>query len=82
MEKGFGLGARRRLAFRVDAFNVLNHTQFDAVANNIQFQGLGNNTIANLPFDASGTLVRTNGFGAVTSVRSPRVLQLLARLQF
>jgi len=52
------------------------------VANNIQFQALGNNTIANLPFDASGTLVRTNGFGAVTSVRSPRVLQLLARLQF
>ncbi len=82
VEKGFGLGGRRRLAVRVDAFNVLNHTQFDAVANNLQFQALGNNTVANLPFDASGTLVRTNGFGAVTSVRSPRVLQLLARLQF
>ena len=73
VEKGFGLGSRRRLAFRVDAFNALNHTQFDAVANNIQFQALGNNTIVNLPYDAAGTLVRTNGFGAVTSVRSPRV---------
>jgi hypothetical protein len=82
VEKGFGLGGRRRLAVRIDAFNVLNHTQFDAVANNMQFQALDNNTVTNLPFDASGTLVRTNGFGAVTSVRSPRVLQLLARLQF
>ena len=82
VEKGFGLGSRRRLAFRVDAFNVFNHTQFDAVANNMQFAALGNNTIVNLPYDASGNLVRTNGFGAVTSVRSPRVLQLLARFQF
>ena len=82
VEKGFGLGGGRRLAFRVDAFNVFNHTQFDAVANNIQFQALDNNTIVNLPYDASGNLVRTNGFGAVTSVRSPRVLQLLARFQF
>ena len=83
VEKGFGLGGRRRLAFRVDAFNALNHTQFDAVANNIQFQSLGNNPVPiNLPYDAAGNLVRTNGFGAVTSVRSPRVLQLLARFQF
>jgi hypothetical protein len=82
VEKGFGLGSRRRLAFRVDAFNALNHTQFDAVANNMQFQALGNNTIVNLPYDAAGNLVRTNGFGAVTSVRSPRVVQLLARFEF
>ena len=66
----------------MDAFNALNHTQFDAVANNMQFAALGNNAIVNLPYDAAGALVRTNGFGAVTSVRSPRVLQLLARFQF
>ena len=82
VEKGFGLGGRRRLAFRVDAFNALNHTQFDAVANNVQFQSLANPVPINLPYDAAGNLVRTNGFGAVTSVRSPRVLQLLARFQF
>jgi hypothetical protein len=81
IEKGFGLGGRRRVAFRLDAFNALNHTQFDAVANNMQFAGLGNNTITNLAVE-NGVLVRTNGFGAVTSVRSPRVLQLLARFQF
>ena len=73
---------RRRLAFRVDAFNALNHTQFDAVANNIQFASLTNLTPVNLPYNDAGELVRTNGFGAVTSVRSPRVLQVLARFQF
>jgi hypothetical protein len=82
IEKGFGMGGRRRLAFRVDAFNALNHTQFDAVANNVQFASLSNPTPINLPYDAAGNLVRTSGFGAVTSVRSPRVLQLLARFQF
>jgi hypothetical protein len=82
VEKGFALGARRRVAVRLDAFNALNHTQFDAVANNMQFQALNNNAIVNLPYDASGALVRTNGFGSVTSVRSPRVLQLLARFTF
>jgi len=82
VEKGFGLGGRRRLAFRVDAFNALNHTQFDAVANNLQFSALGNNAVVNLPYDASGTLVRTSGFGAVTSVRGARVLQVLGRFQF
>jgi hypothetical protein len=65
----------------VDAFNVLNHTQFDAVANNIQFQALGNNTPVNLPIE-NGNLVRTSGFGAVTSVRGARVLQVLGRFQF
>jgi outer membrane receptor protein involved in Fe transport len=81
VEKGFGLGGRRRLAIRVDAFNALNHTQFDAVANNIQFQALGNNTPVNLPIE-NGNLVRTSGFGAVTSVRGARVLQVLGRFQF
>ena len=46
------------------------------------FAGLGNNTITNLPYDAAGNLVRTNGFGAVTSVRNPRNVQLLARFEF
>ena len=48
----------------------------------MQFQALGNNNIVNLPYDAAGNLVRTNGFGAVTSVRAPRVVQLLARFEF
>jgi hypothetical protein len=82
LQKSFGLGGHRALRFRVDAFNLLNHTQFDAVANNMLFQALGNNTITNLPYDAAGNLVRTNGFGSVTSVRNPRNVQLLARFEF
>jgi hypothetical protein len=82
VQKSFGLGGRRSLRFRVDAFNVLNHTQFQGVASNMQFQALGNNTIVNLPYDASGNLVRTNGFGAVTGTRAPRNVQLLARFEF
>ena len=82
VEKGFGLGGGAAWRSASTPSTSLNHTQFDAVANNIQFQALDNNTVVNLPYDASGTLVRTNGFGAVTSVRSPRVLQLLARFQF
>ena len=49
VEKGFGLGGRRRLAFRVDAFNALNHTQFDAVANNMQFQSLATTAVSDQP---------------------------------
>jgi carboxypeptidase family protein/TonB-dependent receptor-like protein len=82
VEKGFGLGGTRRLAFRVDAFNVLNHTQFDAVANNAVFSAVGSGVITNLPYDDQGRLVRTNGFGSVTTVRSPRVVQVLGRFQF
>jgi hypothetical protein len=36
----------------------------------------------NLPYDEQGRLVRTNGFGTVATVRSPRVLQLLVRFDF
>ena len=82
VEKGFGLGGTRRLSVRVDAFNVLNHTQFNEVANNAVFSAVGSGVITNLPYDDQGRLVRTNGFGAVTGVRSPRVLQLLGRFQF
>jgi hypothetical protein len=83
LQKSFPLfKTRRALRLRVDAFNALNHTQFDVVANNIQFASLTNPTPVNLPYDSAGNLVRTNGFGAVTSVRPARVIQLLARFEF
>jgi len=67
---------------RLDAFNALNHTQFTGVNSTIQFAGLDDPTITNLPLDASGTLVRPNGFGAITNVARPRTLQLVARVTF
>ena len=66
VEKGFGLGGRRRLAFRVDAFNALNHTQFDAVANNIQFQAS-----ATTPSSTCRTTRPARWCGPTGSARSP-----------
>jgi hypothetical protein len=83
LQKSFPIfGSRRALRVRVDAFNALNHTQFDAVANNLQFTSLTNLTPTNANYDAAGNLIRVNGFGAVTSVRAPRVVQLLMRFEF
>jgi hypothetical protein len=83
LQKSFPiLGRGRAVRFRLDAFNALNHTQFDNVASTIQFRSLADPTPINLPYNEQGELVRTNGFGAVTSVRPPRVLQLLVRFDF
>src|SRR5262249_34008782 len=42
--KNFRLGdsSERRLQFRLETFNTLNHTQFTAVDNNARFDGSGN----------------------------------------
>ena len=66
------------LELRLDAFNALNHTQFDTYNTTINFASLTNPTPTNL---ASETGNR-NGFGAVTAVRPPRVMQISARFSF
>jgi len=67
--KNFPLYSERLSAqFRVEAYNVFNHTQFSAV-----------NTSAT--FDANG--VQTNAaFGQYTNTANPRRLQLALRLMF
>ncbi len=80
--KRFGLGKRGRLELRLDAFNALNHTQFLDVNTILAVRSLTDPTPTNLPFDAAGNLVNQTGFGAITSVRPPRQVQLVARLQF
>ena len=84
LQKSIRLPARAALRLRVDAFNALNHTQFSGIASTIQFASLTDLTPVNLPYDAQGNLVSTRltGFGAVNAVRAPRVVQLLARLEF
>jgi hypothetical protein len=66
--KNFPLGNRRRLQFRVEGYNVLNHTQFSDV-----------DRAAN--FDPSGKQVNTR-FGLATAARNPRVVQASIRLNF
>ena len=74
LSKRFQVKEKARFEIRLDAFNAFNHTQFDTV----------NATLtAGSPFDpVSGNLVNKTGFGAVTSVRPPRNLQLGARFEF
>jgi len=47
-----------------------------------QHSRLTNPTITSLPYDSSGNLVNKFGFGAISGVRSPRILQLVAKIEF
>jgi hypothetical protein len=82
LSKEFRVKERLRFEVRLDAFNALNHTQFDGVNSTANFASPGSATITNLPFNSSGALVNINGFGTVSSVRPPRNMQLSARFQF
>jgi len=76
------------LEVRLDAFNALNHTQFLSTAQGlnqaatVNFASLSNPTITNLATDASGNVVRNNGFGAAVGVAPARQIQLVTRLTF
>ncbi len=82
LSKVFEVGKRIKMEVRLDAFNALNHTQFTGVNSTVSFASLTNPTVTNLPFDASGNLVRNNGFGSINGVAPPRTLQLVTRLTF
>ena len=70
--KNFGLGQRRTFQFRVEGYNILNHTQFQEINRNAQF-------------DPNGTQTNQN-FGTVIGVTSPtrgaRVVQMSLRFNF
>jgi carboxypeptidase family protein/TonB-dependent receptor-like protein len=80
LSKRFRVKERAEFELRLDAFNALNHTQFNDVNSAIEVQSLTNPTPTNL---ASETVrSRFTGFGGIQSVRPPRNLQLSARFQF
>jgi Carboxypeptidase regulatory-like domain/TonB-dependent Receptor Plug Domain len=66
--KNFPLGGRRRLQFRWEMYNVLNHTQFMTVDNTARF-------------DAAGQQVN-GAFGEATAARNPRIMQASVRFAF
>ena len=82
ISKSFPFGGKRRLEIRLDAFNALNTTQWSGVNRTINFASLTDNTITNLPYDAAGNLIRTNGVGTISGVRAARQLQLMGRFLF
>jgi len=82
VSKGFTFGKGIRFEVRLDAFNAFNHTQFTGVNNQVSFAGINDPTVTNLPYDASGNLVRQNGFGTINGVAPPRTIQVVTRLTF
>jgi hypothetical protein len=80
--KSFAGPRSLRFEVRLDAFNALNHTQFTGVNATANFASLTDRTITNLPYDATGSLVRPNGFGTINGVAAPRTLQLVTRVTF
>ena len=80
--KVFAMPKNMKFEFRVDMFNALNHTQFTGVNATANFASLSDRTITNLPYDASGALVRPQGFGAINGVAPARNLQVMTRFTF
>jgi len=79
--KNFPLGNQRRVQFRLEAYNVLNHTQIREVGRTVTFQM--NPALAGYREQTAGSLA---SFGqAVTgnnATRPPRILQASVRLSF
>jgi hypothetical protein len=81
LQKTFPI-SKVRVQLRLDAFNALNHTQWSGVNSTINIRSLADPTPTNLPYDANGNLVNLKGFGTVSGSRAPRIVQLMARIQF
>ena len=77
--KNFPFGNRYRMQLRVEAYNVLNHTQFGSFNLN---SGTGGQGIDNtLRFDAAGKQINTS-FGYATQARNARIVQGSVRFSF
>jgi hypothetical protein len=76
--KNFPLGnGKRRLQFRWEMYNVLNHTQFGAAYGVTGYPGIDNTA----RFDPAGNQVNAN-FGKATAARNPRIMQGSVRFSF
>jgi hypothetical protein len=82
LQKTFAIKERARLQFRIDAFNVFNHTQFSGVNSTLTFASITNPTPTNTYLKPDGTVNNINGFGTVNGARDPRILQTVIRIQF
>jgi hypothetical protein len=79
--KNVNFGAESRfLQLRLEMFNAPNHTQFSDFNRTIQFNP-ATGAVTNLPTSRGGGGGRY-GFGAITSARDPRIIQLAAKFYF
>jgi Carboxypeptidase regulatory-like domain/TonB-dependent Receptor Plug Domain len=70
--KNFAFSGRRSLQYRLEAYNVLNHTQFQDIDRTARFDATGAQVNANF-----GTAI-----GISSPTRSPRTLQMSLRFNF
>jgi hypothetical protein len=70
--KNFSLGGARKLQYRIEAYNVFNHTQFAELNRNAQFDPNGQQVNANF-----GTVI-----GVTSPTRNARIVQMSLRLNF
>jgi hypothetical protein len=82
LQKVFAVKERLRIELRLDAFNTFNHPQFNGINNTLNLSALPNPRPTNLPYNANGQLVNPNGFGTISSVADPRILQTMIRIRF
>jgi len=76
MIKRTNITERVNVEFRIEAFNVLNHTAFDVQATDVQGGGAGNVN------DLRVQNINSTFFGQINNTFAPRVLQFAAKLNF
>ena len=70
--RDFPIHERLRLKIRAEAFNILNHTNFQTP--NVSLNATTNSS--------DQPIFNSPGFGIITSARAARFLQLVARIEF
>jgi hypothetical protein len=72
LSKDFRLFESLRFQLRLDAFNVINHTNFTAPSGSLAVTATG----------STATFATSSGFGKITNTQSPRTMQVSARFAF
>lgn len=70
LAKNFRIKERVEFQLRCEAYNVFNHVSFDAMQNTATYNA------------TTGQLTSTGNFGALTSERGARILQLVGKISF
>jgi hypothetical protein len=80
--KNFGLGGSRRMQLRLEAYNVLNHTQISEIGRTLQFNSVTGELTNRAKPPATPTTPQGAGPGIASAARPPRILQASVRFNF